>query len=201
MGGEFYSMEDERDRWQARAERAEARVKELEDPLHHNRQDTLRLQVAEARITQLEADLAAARTVQVHTLVADAMEKALRGDAHDTGLWMAVAKLRLAGITIQPVRTYTREEAEAKWYEIEARHERYPGFGWDSFREEIVSALMQVQNAGVPKVHVTVRPDDVQRLLDEALTYPPSRCNESIDAIIRAVRLINAKVDSLAKRT
>jgi hypothetical protein len=109
-----------------RARFAEDRVKELQravDLMHtEGDEDAEVLGKLKARIKELEADLAVARTVPAHKLVADVVMavRAMRDavNLHDRavttrGVIDALAALDSAGITVQPARTYTREEAEA----------------------------------------------------------------------------------------
>ncbi len=85
------------------------------------------------RITQLESDLATARTVQVHALVADVVEKAREWraacassphDQEEAGVDLLDAVDATAGITIQPVRTLSKQEADVvERIEVGGHHE------------------------------------------------------------------------------
>lgn len=213
MGGEFFSMEDERDRWKGRAERAEARADGMERAgaeqarrADENQADMVawraRAEAAEARvkeleaenhrcwqardesdrrITQLEADLAAAnsavedvlpelrnhrkqRDVQVHALVADVVKKAREWrasrnssphDQEEAAVDLLDAVDAAAGVTIQPVRTLSKQEAERRACALQDAAigwvRKIPGRaeGWDAAYAACVSGMMGLEDVAV----------------------------------------------------
>lgn len=208
-------------------QRAEARVRQLDqdNAVRALEVNALRadLEAAMTKYTD-SVDIAAARTVQVHTLVQEVVEKATRWyvaqrDGSDDGesegvLLCAVSTLHAAGITIQPVRTLSEAEADAllqplaliskdnQARELRAIRNALMGVPQVTTPPAVSQGHDEAGGEGAASAYDEV--DEIKRALDGAddvLRGIPADKPTAASYLVRAVRLINAKVDSLAKRT